>query len=652
MPSWQLAIVILTGTVVSVVMVTCLYWARTVFIPVALAVFLTFLLAPLVTALQQHGMRRLIAVILVVVLAGVLLGGGIWLITAQVTSLAGEVPKYTENIKDKVKSLRHLGQGSVTDGLDKMIHDITREWNLPEGSPEGEDAEKPAAKDAEKPTAVVLEPESPTWLARIPALLSSLLETLGSLALALVLVIFMLLKREDLRNRLIRVVSRGQITVMTKALDDAGQRISRFLLMQLIVNASVGVSVGFGLLAIGVEYAFLWGFLAAVFRYIPYVGVWIAALPPIILSLAMFQGWVQPLLVLGSFLTIELVASNVAEPRLYGRSIGVSEVALLVAAALWAFLWGPIGLVLTSPLTVCLVVLGKYVPQLKFLDVLLGDEPPLDAHITFYQRLLAHDQDEATQLILAQAKASSPEQVYDDFLVPALNFAKRDRERDDLTQSEEESILQAMREILEDLGEWRDVVTQAEEALHAEERSNSTPPIPLRVLACPARDQADRMALEMLRQVLDPAKWVVEIAAVETLTADLVDQVANQAPALVCIGALPPGGLAHTRYLCKKLRARLLKVKIVVGRWGLSGNIEANREQLRDAGADLTAATILETRRQLSSLLPTLMQQQAKPVTSGKDGVVQGGVTQGGVTQGNGVRIAQGDTNREKEGCP
>ena len=270
MPSWQLALVILTGTVVSVVMVTCLYWARTVFIPVALAVFLTFLLAPLVTALQRYGMRRLLAVILVVVLAGVLLGGGIWLITAQVTSLAGEVPKYTENIKDKVKSLRHLGQGSVTNGLEKMIQDITREWNLPEGSPEGEDAEKlaarpekPAATAAEKPTAVVLEPESPTWLARIPALLSSLLETLGGLALALVLVIFMLLKREDLRNRLIRVVSRGQITVMTKALDDAGQRISRFLLMQLIVNATVGLSVGLGLLAIGVEYAFLWGFLAA-----------------------------------------------------------------------------------------------------------------------------------------------------------------------------------------------------------------------------------------------------------------------------------------------------------------------------------------------------------------------------------------------------
>lgn len=621
---------ILTGTVVGVVVVTCLYWAQTVFIPVALAVFLTVLLAPLVTALQRRGLRRLPSVLLVVMLAAAVLGGVVWLVTAQVTSLAGEVPKYTENIKDKVNALRHLGQGSVTSRLEKMIQDITGEWNQRAASQEGEDpdkpavspSEKPTTKDgdkpvvaaSEKPTTVVLAPDSPTWMARMPAVLSSLLATLAGLALALVLVVFMLLKREDLRNRLIRLVSRGQITVMTKALDDAGRRISRFLLMQLFVNAAVGLAVGLGLLAIGVQYAFLWGFLVAVFRYIPYIGVFIAALPPIILSLAMFEGWVQPLLVIGLFLVIELLANNVAEPRLYGRSIGVSEVALLVAAALWAFLWGPIGLILSSPLTVCMVVLGKYVPQLKFLDVLLGDEPPLDAHVTFYQRLLARDQDEATQLVLAQAKASSPEQVYDDFLVPALNYAKRDRERDDLTESDEQSVLQATREILEDLGERREVVTQAEEAVHAEDRGNASAPIPLRVLACPARDQADRLALEMLRQLLDPAKWVVEIAAVESMTADLVAQVAEQAPALVCIGALPPGGLAHTRYLCKKLRARLPNVKIVVGRWGLTGNVEENREQLQDAGADLIATTVLETRCQLNSLLPILTQEQGKPM--------------------------------------
>lgn len=615
-PGWQLAVLILTGTVVGVVVVTCLCWARTVFIPVALAVFLTFLLAPLVTALQRRGLRRLPSIILVVMLAGALLGGGVWLVTAQVTSLAGEVPKYTDIIKGKVKALRNLGHGSVTSGLEKMIQEISGAWNLPAGGHEEKGVDKSAVAAPLKLTTVVLEPESPTWLAQMPALLTSLLETLGGLALVLVLVVFMLLKREDLRNRLIRLVSHGQITVMTKALDDAGQRISRFLLMQLIVNATVGLSVGVGLSAIGVQYAFLWGFVVAVLRYIPYVGIWIAALPPILLSLAMFEGWSQPLLVMGLFLAIELLASNVAEPRLYGRSIGVSEVALLVAAAFWAFLWGPIGLILSSPLTVCLVVLGKYVPQLKFLDVLLGDEPPLDAHVTFYQRLLARDQDEAAQLVLAQAKASSPEQIYDEFLVPALNCAKRDRERDDLTESDEQFVLQAIREILEDLGERLDVASQAKEAIHLEDQANTSSPIRLRVLACPARDEADRLALEMLRQLLDPAKWVVEVAAVETLTADLVGQVAEQAPALVCIGALPPGGLAHARYLCKKLRASFPAVKIIVGRWGLTDGMDANREQFQDAGADLTATTMLETRSQLNSLLPILTQQQGKPTES------------------------------------
>jgi predicted PurR-regulated permease PerM len=631
LPGWQLALLILTGTVVGVVAVTCLYWARTVFIPVALAVFLAFLLAPLVAALQRRGLRRLPSVIFVVTLAAAVLGGVVWLVTAEVASLAAEVPEYTDNIKVKVKSLRHLGQGSVTGRLEKMVQEITGEWNLPAASQEGKEGDPPTVAAAEQPTAVVLQSESPSWLARMPALLNSLLETLGGLALALVLVVFMLLKREDLRNRLIRLVSHGQITVMTKALDDAGQRISRFLLMQLVVNSAVGVAVGLGLLAFGIEYAFLWGFLAAVFRYVPYIGIWIAAVPPTILSLAMFAGWLHPLLLVGLFLAIELIAANVVEPRLYGRSIGVSEVALLVAAALWAFLWGPIGLVLSSPLTVCLVVLGKYVPQLKFLDVLLGDEPPLDAHVTFYQRLLARDQDEAAQLVLAQVKVSSPEQVYDDFLVPALNFARRDRERDDLTESDELFVLQATREILEDLGERREAATQAEDAIHMEDRGPAPAPIRLRVLACPAHDQADRLALEMLRQLLDPAKWIVEVAGVEMLTADLLAHVAEQSPALVCIGALPPGGLAHTRYLCKKLRARFPEVKIVVGRWGLTGNVEADREQLQDAGADLTATTMLETRCQLSSLLPILTQEQGRPQAGGGDPAATG--VEGGVAE-------------------
>jgi hypothetical protein len=197
-----------------------------------------------------------------------------------------------------------------------------------------------------------------------------------------------------------------------------------------------------------------------------------------------------------------------------------------------------------------------------------------------------------------------------------LNCAKRDRERDDLTESDEQSILQATREILEDLGERLDVASQAKEAIRLEDQANTSAPIRFRVLACPARDEADRLALEMLRQLLDPAKWVVEVAAVETLTADLVGQVAEQTPALVCIGALPPGGLAHARYLCKKLRSRFPAVKIIVGRWGLTDGIDANREQFQDAGADLTATTMLETRSQLNSLLPILTQEHGKSMVS------------------------------------
>jgi hypothetical protein len=231
--------------------------------------------------------------------------------------------------------------------------------------------------------------------------------------------------------------------------------ISRFLLMQLIVNAGFGVLLALGLLLIRVPHALLWGCLAARLRYVPYLGSWLTTVLLMTLSLAMFPGWVQPFLVLGLIVILELVTANVVEPRLFGHSIGVSEVALLVAAAFWAFLWGPIGLLLSSPLTVCLVVLGKYVPQLEFLDVILGDKPSLGADISYYQRLLARDQDEAAQLVLTQAKIAPPEQIYDQLLMPALNYLKRDRQRDDLTEADQQFVLRATREIVEDLGERR-----------------------------------------------------------------------------------------------------------------------------------------------------------------------------------------------------
>jgi hypothetical protein len=381
----------------------------------------------------------------------------------------------------------------------------------------------------------------------------------------------------------------------TKAFDDAGHRVSRFLLMQVVVNGTYGLAVAIGLRLMGLEYALLWGFMAAVLRYVPYIGPWIAAILPISLSVAASDGWWQPLGVIGLFLVLELVSNNFMEPWLYGQSIGVSEVALLIAAAFWTFLWGPIGLVLSAPLTVCLVVLGKFVPQLEFLDVLLGDQPALDADMRYYQRVLARDQDEATQLVLEQVKAGDAEQVYDDVLVPALCTAKRDRERDNITPADEAFLHRATREIIEDLGEQLGV---------PEKTNPSESASKVCVLGCCARDGADELSLEMLKQLLPASKWEMATLPSEVLSSELLERAEKSEPAVVCIASLPPGGLAHTRYLCKRLRARCPDIKIVVGRWGLKGSVDQNRDSLQEAGADWVGTSLVETRNQLNAWLP------------------------------------------------
>lgn len=609
-PAWQRALPVLTGTVVGVVVVGALYWAQAVFIPVSLAVFLAFLLNGPVRALQRRGVGRFPSVALVVSLAALLLGGTFWVAGHQMTGLLAELPNYTANITAKIKSIQEMVPGSGR--LEKMVGEITDQLKE---KPNGPDSARPAdatpaPRPVGQPPTVVLEPAaSPAWTRRVSGVLRPAVETLGGLALTLVLAVFMLLKREDLRNRFIRLVGHGQLTFTTKAVDEAGQRISRYLLMQLFVNAGYGTALCLGLYLIGVNHALLWGLLAAILRYVPYVGAPAIGILLLTLSLALFAGWLQPLLVLGLVVALELVATNVVEPSLYGRSLGVSEVALLTAAAFWAFLWGPVGLVLSGPLTVCLVVLGKYVPQLQFFDVLLGDEPVLDPDVGYYQRLLARDQDEAAQLVLAQAKTSPPEQVYDELLVPALNYLKRDREREELTEADEQFVLRATREIVEDVGERRSAAPG--------EAASPAAPRRVQVLACPGHGEADALALEMFRQLLDPARWEVEVASVDMLSAEAVAQAGEKQPAVVCIGALPPGGLAHTRYLCKRLRARLPSAKIVVGRWGLRGNVGQNREQLREAGADQVETTLVETRDHLTAWLPALAQVDLKPAANG-----------------------------------
>jgi predicted PurR-regulated permease PerM len=678
---WQRAVIMLTGTVVSVVAIGTLYWAQSVFIPLTLAGFLTFLLSPFVGWFRQRGLGRTPAVILVVLMAATALGGMGWLVTAQITNLLQELPRYSQNVQQKVRSFKEATASSGP--LQKMIVDINQELRrTPDrgrqearkgegagalaGGPvalatgDGTAADRAGEGDAaalfaapRPPATVVVQPQGPAWLSRLTAFLSPLLEYLGELALAIILVVFMLLKREELRNRIIRLAGQGQIVVATKFVDEAGQRVSRFLLMQAMVNGTFGLIFGLGLLLIGVRYALLWGFVAAMLRYLPYIGPYLAVTFPISLSLAMSEGWGETVMVIAWFLVLELTIANFIEPRLYGQSMGVSEIALLVSAAFWAFLWGPIGLVLSSPLTVCLVVLGRYIPRLEFLAVLLGDEPALDLCTSFYQRLLARDVDEAEDLVVNWVKAAeSPEAIYDAMLLPALSALKRTRLRGDITAEDAQAALQAIQEIVEDLGH-RPLTTTPDgpsEDGHTRPPEAAEPAMP--IFGCPAHDAEDRLALEMLQQVLDPARWSLELIASETLTAELLDLVAQRKPALVCIAAIPPGGLAHTRYLCKRLRTRFPDLRILVGRWGLgcaAGSPDLLQgaatlpvattvpkagaaaetaappgpgadpmvAALQEAGADLVATALLETRQQIASLLPVLIQGRNDPERHG-----------------------------------
>ncbi len=605
---------VLTGSVVGAIVVLCLYWAQAIFIPLILALYLSFLLGPLVIGLQQrHGLGRVPAVLGVVALLGIVLGSIGWMLTRQFSSLVEELPQYSGNVKNRINDLQlTIGAGPMH-AIDRMYRELSGEMDS-SPKPIKDSEEHDAAKDPnrsakiEKPLPVAITPATPPWISRLPGFLGSVAEMLGALALTLVLTVFMLLKREDLRNRVIWLIGSGRLTHTTRAVDDATRRISKFFVRQAMINGGFGVVMAVGLFLIGVQYALLWGFFAALLRYIPYVGAVLAAIPPLLVSLAMSSGWLSPIFVAVLFAAGELTTGNAIEPRVFGQSLGVSEVALLVMSAFWAFLWGPIGLVLANPLTVCLVVMGKYVPHMEFFNVLLGDQPALSPDVSFYQRLYARDQDESLQLVDAHIKATSLDQVYDDLLIPALTMMKRDRERDELTEQDEEFIVQAMRELVVDLGLRRakQAVLTAVTAPAVEE--NGAAMAKVKILACPARDAADELALEMLAQLLDSDKWELKITATEMLSAELVAEAERWNPGLICIAALPAGGLAHTRYLCKRLRVPLPETRILIGRWGLLTGIEQNQEQLREAGAEEMDTTILATRTRLTAWFGFLSQ--------------------------------------------
>jgi predicted PurR-regulated permease PerM len=563
----------------------CLYWAQAVLIPIALAILITFLLGPLVSGLRRIGVPQTPAVLLVV---GTALGATLvigWTLGHQVARLAHELPQYRFNITKKIGDIRAAQRGSLKDVQDSA-NAVMRELQ------KGEEAGR---KDQPVPVTVV-PPGMIQWLPGIPRLTASV-------GFVILLVVFMLIRRQKLRSRLILVLGHGRLTVTTKALDDAGSRISRYLLMQTLMNGSFGAALAVGFFLIGLPYAFLWGALAALLRFVPYIGAWIGAAVPLVMGFAVFSGWSKLLLMLGLVLAVELVIGYVIEPWLYGRSVGVSEVALLVGAAFWTSLWGPMGLLLSTPMTVCLVVLARNLKALDFLVVLMDEEADLAPEITYYQRLLAADRHEAGEIARESLKTRTMDKVFDEVLLPALSYARRDRAAGRITEEEEDFVLSATREIVEDIA-TRPAASgaEAESGDPARVDAGASPP-PVRILAVPATDEADEISLLMLEQILDARHFEVELAGAALLTSDVVARAADEEPAAVIITALAPGGLARARHLCKRLRIALPQAKIVVGRWGARRD---RRDELLAGGADRVGATIAESRSQLYELLPVL----------------------------------------------
>ena len=570
-------IALATGALV----VACLYWGQGVLIPVALAGLLAFLLSPVVNAIDRWGAGRATSVLVVVLLAFCLAGGVGWVLFRQLVSLADELPQYSAHIRQRVADVRGLSKGGSVEKVQRTLTEVVGEM------------EKTEAKGAAaKPIPVIVQPPT-TLLARLPRLL----DVLAATGVVTVLVIFMLFERQDLRDRLIRLVGYRRVTVTTRALDEATARITRYLLMQSVINGSFGLALGIALFLLGIPYAALWGCLAAALRFIPYVGAVTAVLLPTALALAVYPGWSRALLIIAVFLALELTAYMVVEPWLYGQSAGVSPVALLVAVIFWTWLWGSVGLLLATPLTVCLIVLSKHLPSMGFLVLLMGDDPVLEPKARYYQRLLARDQDEAADIVEEYVKANDPESVYDEVLLPALYYAKQDSEREKISEADAEFVAHATREIVEELDQDRP--GPATRDAKATEGSL----VPRRLLfMCPARDEIDGVALAIAGQLIDATRWQVETLGPSMLTSEVAQLVEERRPALVCIGSVAPGGVSHTRHLCKRLRVRCPDLPMVVGRFGLHDESADERQQLVEGGADHIATTMRELVRHVTEL--------------------------------------------------
>lgn len=583
---------ILTLAAIAVI-IAALYLAKDVLVPLTLAVLLSFLLSPICDWLERRGLGRVPAVLVTALTGFVVLGLVIWTAVVQLTDLAPKLPEYQENIQAKLHSVND----SLSAALSHATHTAQELAQLkPAQGPQG---------TTDRPFSVRVISSPPSPMEVISGMFGTMIGVLGAIGIVIVLVVFFLIRRDDLRDRFIRLVGGGQVTQTTHVLEDAAARVSQYLLMQLIVNACLGASVGLGLFFIGVPNAVLWGIAAAVLRFVPYVGVWIAAVVPLGLSLAISDNWLAPILTVALFVILELAVSNVLEPWLYGKHTGVSPVAVLVAAVVWTWLWGLAGLLLATPLTVCLLVIGKHVPQLSFLTILLGDEPVFKIETRVYQRLLAGDQEEAVELLEEGLEHEPLAEIYDTVLIPALARAETHWLRGDLNDARHTFIFQSVKEIIEGFGESQRVVPAPTETEPIVETNGHSPAVVASssskpfILCLPARTEADEIAAIMLTQILRAEEFPVQSVAITAQSSEIVDFVEKHDAVVICISAMAPAAVMHARHLFKRLRRDFPAVQIVIGLWDGSGGLAKATKRLDPDAATHVVASLAEAQEQV-----------------------------------------------------
>jgi predicted PurR-regulated permease PerM len=628
----------LVNLAVGVVIVAALYFGRDVFIPIVLSILLSFVLAPLVDLLRRFYLPRVPAVVAAVVLAlGIVLSLGT-VIGLQMATLASDLPRYESTIRAKVASLQEGALGNLADRMRNVgrgIREVAEE--KPSTNPPVTPAPAPTAEpEPPKPVQVDVVEKEATPVEIAQRFILPILHPLATVGIVFVIVVFILMQREDLRDRLIRLFGARDLHRTTAAMDDAAQRLSRYYLIQLGLNASFGVFTAAGLWAIGVPSPILWGIFAALMRFVPYVGSILAAAGPVALAAAVDPGWSMVLWTVALFAIGEPLMGHVIEPLVYGQSTGLSPFAVIVSAIFWTWLWGPIGLILATPMTLCLVVLGRHVERLEFLDVLLGDRPALTPAENFYQRMLAGDPDEAEEYAEQLLKERSLSSYYDEVALKGLQLAANDALRGVLPRAQIERMREAVTGLVGDLAEYedRDPPTKGKGAAEdlagptADEKdlanpSAPTPEVPApnalheawaregAVLCIAGRGPLDEAAATMLAQLLTKHGLGSRVVPHQAVSRSAIMGLDLEGVSMVCISYLEiSGNPAHLRYLIRRLRQRAPDLPVLVGLWPSEDRVLKEESIRKLIGADYYVSSL---RQGVQACLDAAMARPAEP---------------------------------------